>query len=329
MGLLNSILGGADSDETELFFASDLHGSVKAYKKYINSYEYYDVDVLVLGGDLTGKAIVPVVDEGDSWRIEIPGQTKTADTKVEVETIEDQIANGGDYTYRLTESEYDEFRSNDTIIDREYNRLQRKRIKQWVALAEKKLGEKKIYVISGNDDEPFVRELLDDSPVFEMIDDRVSVIEETGQEILGYGFSNPTPWNTPREKGEKELAADLQDLATQVDDWSSAIVNIHVPPKGTHIDDAPKLNDNNEPITRGGQMVTTPTGSQAVRNFIEKHEPMLSLHGHIHESQGNYEFDQTVSLNPGSEYGEGYLNGLIVSLDHEEYSINQVQFTNG
>lgn len=331
MGLLDSFLGGGvDSNETKLFFASDLHGSNKTYKKYLNSFSYYDVDVFVLGGDLTGKAIVPVVDEGDGWRVEIPGQTKTADREAEVEEIETQVANGGNYPYRLDESEYEDFRGDDERIDAEYNRLQKERLAEWTAMAEEKLeGGKTIYAISGNDDEPFVREHLDDSPALEMIDGRVSVVEETGQEILGYGFTNPTPWNTPREKEEDDLAADLQDLAAEVEDWSDAIVNIHVPPMGTHIDDAPKLNENNEPITEGGQMVMTPAGSQAVRDFIEEYEPILGLHGHIHESQGDYEFDRTLSLNPGSEYGEGYLNGLIVSLDGEDNSVKRFQFTNG
>jgi Icc-related predicted phosphoesterase len=331
MGLLDSILGGSTAtNQQDILFASDLHGSNKTYKKYLNAFSYYDVDIFVLGGDLTGKAIVPVVDEGGSWRVEIPGQTKRAETEDDVEQIETQVANGGNYTYRMLESEYEAFREDDEKIDAEYNRLQEERLVKWVEWAEDELPVgKQIYAISGNDDEEFVRRVLDESSAFDMIDGYVSTVEETGQEILGYGYSNPTPWDTPREKEEEELREDLFELAEQVDDWSDAIVNIHVPPNGTHIDDAPKLNENNEPITEGGQMVTTPAGSQAVRDFIEEFEPMLGLHGHIHESQGDYEFDRTLSLNPGSEYGEGYLNGLIITLDGEDNSVERFQFTSG
>lgn len=331
MGLLDSILGGSkDTDETKIFFASDLHGSNKAYKKYLNAFSYYDVDVCILGGDLTGKAIVPVIDEGDGWRVEIPGQTKHAETEEEMKKIETQIANGGNYSYRMEKEDYEAFRGDDERIDAEYNRLQEERLQDWTTWAENKLErDKQIYAISGNDDEEFVRDVLNESSAFNMIDGHTSVIKETGQEILGYGFTNPTPWDTPREKHENELKKDLFELAEEIDDWSDAIVNIHVPPKGTHIDDAPKLNENNEPITEGGQMVTTPVGSSAVREFIEQHEPMLGLHGHIHESQGDFKFDRTVSLNPGSEYGEGYLNGLIVSVDVENDSVERFQFTNG
>ena len=45
-------------------------------------------------------------------------------------------------------------------------------------------------------------------------------------------------------------------------------------------------------------------GSTAVRASIEKHQPLVGLHGHIHESKGFVTLGRTLCLNPGSEYGK-------------------------
>jgi Icc-related predicted phosphoesterase len=63
----------------------------------------------------------------------------------------------------------------------------------------------------------------------------------------------------------------------------------------------------------GGE-VTGPVGSTAVRAAIEEHQPLLSLHGHIHESGGAVRIGRTLAINAGSEYGEGVLRGVLVTV---------------
>lgn len=329
MGLLDSILGnGSDSDDQwKLFFATDLHGSDKCFKKFVNAKSFYDADALVLGGDLTGKAIVPIIDEEDGWRAEYPNQTKHLDGEDAVAETEGQIRNAGNYPLRLTTEEYAEFRADDEMVESEYRRLEAERLSEWVELAEQKLdGDAPIPVIRGNDDEAYIADFLADSDAFAVIDSDV-VRLPTGHEVVGYGWSNPTPWDTPREKPEAEIESDLAAVADQIEDWDRTIANIHCPPSETRIDEAPKLDENLRPVTTGGQVETEPVGSTAVRSFIADHQPLVGLHGHIHESQGEFELGETLCVNPGSEYGEGYLNGVLLTISDDE--IVQHQFTSG
>jgi uncharacterized protein len=52
-----------------------------------------------------------------------------------------------------------------------------------------------------------------------------------------------------------------------------------------------------------------------VREVIEEARPLLSLHGHIHESRGAVRLGKTLSINPGSSYEQGMLQGAVVDLD--------------
>jgi hypothetical protein len=327
MGLLDSILGRDDEsdDQWTLFFASDLHGSDKCFRKFVNAKQFYDADELILGGDLTGKAIVPIVDTGETWRAEYPNQSKTLQSEDAVEETEQQVKNAGNYPLRMDEAEYEAFREDDDRVASAYEELEAERIREWIDVAEDKLDDR-IYVITGNDDGEYVAEYLEDSSAFALVDGSVTRLE-SGHEIFGYGWSNPTPWDTPREKPDDEIRADLDAIGAEVTDWSRAIGNVHCPPHGTRIDEAPKLDDDLRPVTSGGQVEQEPVGSEAVGEFLEERQPLLGLHGHIHESQGEYELGRTLCLNPGSEYGEGYLNGALVTIRDD--AVVRHQFTSG
>lgn len=325
MGLLDSFFDRGTDDQMKLFFATDLHGSEKCFKKFVNAKEFYDADVLVLGGDLTGKAVVPFIHEGNGWRAEYPNQTKTFDEESAVTEAEQQVRNAGNYPIRLDTEAYESFKNDDEQVRNTYERLESERLQRWVNFAEEKLNEQ-IYVIGGNDDQSYVTDHLVESSAFELVDEAVVELP-SGHELLGYGFSNPTPWDTPREKSDSEISKDIYRIGQMVTDWDWTILNIHCPPYETTLDRAPKLDDDLRPVTEGGQVVDEPVGSTAVREFIEGNEPMLGLHGHIHESRGEVHLGDTLCLNSGSEYGEGVLNGAIVTLSEDE--VVQHQFVSG
>ncbi len=141
--------------------------------------------------------------------------------------------------------------------------------------------------------------------------------------MISLSWSNPTPWDTPRECGEEELEKKIDGLASQIEDMKSAIFNFHVPPHGTALDEAPALSKDLVPSV--GKTVSA--GSKAVLNVIRKYQPLLGLHGHIHESRGVQKIGRTVCMNPGSEYTEGILRGVIVFL--EKKKIKDFMFTSG
>jgi Icc-related predicted phosphoesterase len=131
--------------------------------------------------------------------------------------------------------------------------------------------------------------------------------------MINEGHSNPTPWHTYREISEEELLSELTRQIEQVKDVRNAIFNLHVPPYGSKLDEAPLLDANLVPVDGGRTYV--PVGSTAVRKVIETYQPLLGLHGHIHEARGQAQIGRTLCLNPGSTYGEGVLSGYVIALD--------------
>jgi len=168
--------------------------------------------------------------------------------------------------------------------------------------------------MEGNDDPPELHAMLRDSSVLTETEDRLVDLGE-GITMVSYGYSNPTPWHTPRELDDDELERRIDKLAAQVSRPERAIFNLHVPPAHTAIDKAPALDGSLKPIVKGGAVVMQSVGSEGVRRLLAKHEPMLGLHGHIHESRGAVRLGRTLAVNPGSEYGDGMLCGALLEID--------------
>ncbi len=148
--------------------------------------------------------------------------------------------------------------------------------------------------------------------------------------MINNSYSNPTPWNSPRELNEKQLEDKIEKMVSTIEDIPNSIFNLHVPPINSGLDTCPKLDTSvypPKPIMDKGAPVEFGAGSEAVKNAIDKYQPLLGLHGHIHESRGVRKIGRTLCVNPGSEYSEGILRGIIVTLD--EKKIKGYQLTSG
>ena len=173
----------------------------------------------------------------------------------------------------------------------------------------------------GNDDETFTGGVLDEAEV--VVNPDLRVTDMGPFQVLSVGYSNPTPWKSPREMSEEQLDAEIQRLEQDLDPARPLILNLHVPPYDTGLDFAPELRDDLS-IVGGSNPNMVPVGSHAVRSAIDRLQPVLSLHGHIHESRGNVQMGRSVVINPGSEYNSGVLRGVIVRLRQDE--VVSVQF---
>jgi Icc-related predicted phosphoesterase len=163
----------------------------------------------------------------------------------------------------------------------------------------------------------FVDDLLSGSDVVVNPDSRVVELPG-GFPMISVGYSNRTPWDSPRELDEDDLRTVIDQEVAKLDDPHRAIFNLHVPPKNTPIDQAMELDAEFRPVVKGGSPVIAGVGSSAVRDAITTYQPMMSLHGHIHESRGEARIGKTVALNPGSEYSEGVLRGVIITLSQKK-----------
>ena len=310
------------------FYASDIHGSDMLWRKFINAAAFYGAEVLIMGGDIAGKAVLPIVRRSSQYFV--PGFAgERAFTEDELPALQRRIRDLGQYPYRMTEDELAAVQHDRGAIDALFSRIMRETLERWLRLAEERLQGKgvRLYVMLGNDDEPALRKVLAGSSFVVDCEDRAIELDE-GFQMLSCGFANPTPWHSPREMPEEELQRHLEQLAGQLEEPSRSVFNLHVPPIRTPIDTAPVVDENLSPMIRGGSIMMGPAGSQAVRNVIERYQPLIALHGHIHESRGTVKIGKTICINPGSAYGEGVLHGALFELDKRK-GLKRYQLTSG
>jgi Icc-related predicted phosphoesterase len=308
-----------------VFFATDLHGSEMCWRKFLNAAKFYEADVLICGGDMTGKAIIPIVEEDGRFSLTLAGQAQTVGAN-EVGEVEAQVRRRGYYPLRVTPERLAELDQSADTRTHTFQEVMLDGVQRWMDMAKEKLGGSgiRLFVCPGNDDEMEVDDVIRRSDMVELGEGHM--VEVDGFSMISTGWSNHTPWNTHREETEEKLADRIEAMASQVPDSSKAIFNLHCPPYKSGLDEAPAI-DADLKLLHGGRALR-PVGSTAVRAAIEKHQPLLSLHGHIHESKGAIKIGKTLSINPGSAYEEGMLMAAIVNLDAKK-GIKSYQLVNG
>jgi Icc-related predicted phosphoesterase len=298
-----------------LFFATDIHGSETCWRKFLNSGKHYEADVIVLGGDMTGKALIPIVHEGgERWHATLLENRHDLAGEPEVAQFEEAVKRRGYYPFRTTREELSEYEGDPERADRFFHEQMLGTVERWMALADERLEGTEItcFVCPGNDDQFDIDEVIAKARHVQLAEGRV--VDLDGFQMVSTGWSNRTPWQTYREEDEPDLGTRIEYVAVNVTaPPERTIFNLHCPPYGSGLDDAPELTDDMRLKHAGHAPV--PCGSKAVREAIERYQPVLSLHGHIHESRGNTRIGKTLCINPGSSYEQGELLGAVVELD--------------
>ena len=318
---------------TKIFYATDIHGSVPTFNKFINAAEFYKVDVLILGGDITGKLLIPIITEEGGWRATVMDETRHAKDEASLKRLTDLIEYLGFYHVTISPSEMERLQQHQEDVDAIFKEKSHERLREWIEKADSKLkaAPVKCYLTGGNDDDDEDIALLDKHQTDKIVypEGKVVMIDDI-HSMVSFGYSNPTPWDTPREVEDSVLAEMIENVLKGIDDFSNVIFNFHCPPKDCTLDLAPKLDtsyDPPRPVTTAGEAVMVGVGSAAVRAAIEKYQPLLVLTGHIHESRGVVKIGRTTVVNPGSEYGEGILRGIIINIVDKE--VLSYQMTSG
>lgn len=296
---------------------TDVHGSDRCFKKFVNAGKFYKANVLILGGDITGKMIVPIIrQENGTWKSNGFGEEIVIKSSQEFEDTIKMIRDAGAYPYETDRKEFEELQAKPEAVQKLFTKLMVEGVRRWMDLAEERLKGTGIrcFVSPGNDDVFEIDESLNAAKY--VINPEEKVMDIDGEhEMITLGYANRTPWNSPREVDEDVLSQKIEFMASQVKDMSKCIFNLHVPPINTPIDQAPKLDENFKPVIKGGHIEMISAGSSATRKSIEQHKPLIGMHGHIHESKGVVKVGNTPCFNPGSEYSSGILRGLLCQLD--------------
>ncbi|MDA4111315.1 MAG: metallophosphoesterase [Thaumarchaeota archaeon] len=306
--------------KTTIYFVTDVHGSDRCFKKFLNAGKFYQAQVLILGGDITGKMIIPILKLGDgTWTSPGFGQEIKMKSQTELDEVVKSFRDSGAYPYLTEKKEYDELQANPEAVKKLFTRTMVDNVKRWMDLAEERLKGTgiKCFVSPGNDDEFAIDESLNSAKYVVNPEEKVVMVDDE-HEMITLGYANHTPWNSPRETDEDVLEKKIEAMASEVKDMKKTIFNLHVPPINTILDQAPKLDSTLKPVTSGGQLQMTSAGSVATRKMLEKYQPLIGMHGHIHESKGTVKIGKTMCFNPGSEYGSGILKGLLTQLEGEK-----------
>jgi uncharacterized protein len=311
-----------------IFFATDIHGSEVCWRKFLNAGRFHKADVLVMGGDMTGKAMVPIVAKaGGGWRLTLQDQEHVLSTEDELAAMQKRIADRGYYPIVLSEDEMAAWQADPALVEARFHAEMVGNVERWMALADERLKGSGIRcVVSPANDDIF--ELDPIIAAAELVDlGESNTIELDGFAMVSTGWANPTPWNTFRELPEDQLRERIDGLVAGVADKRRAIFNFHAPPYGSNLDNAPKL-DADMRYVSGGQALV-PVGSHAIRDAILEYGPVLSLHGHIHEGRGAVKLGRTLAVNPGSTYEDGVLQAAIVDLDSKKGEVKRYLLING
>jgi Icc-related predicted phosphoesterase len=313
----------------KIFFVTDLHGSEICWKKFLNAGPFYGADLIILGGDVTGKAMVPIVQRANgTWEASLQDHRETLESEEAIVEFEKRVMNRGYYPIRVSDQEYVAMQEDEELVDKRFKEVMLEGTERWIAMAEEKLGGTGIRVIAcpANDDMFEIDDLLTHARVVETGDED-HPIQLGDFTMVSMGWTNPTPWNTFREAEEPELAERIDTALSAATDPETTICNFHAPPYGSKLDNAPALNPDLTYVS-GGQAIR-PVGSTSVRDAIKRFQPFLSLHGHIHESKGAARIGKTLALNPGSSYEEGILQAAVVTIDEKKRKVKNYQLVNG
>lgn len=306
--------------KTRIYFITDVHGSNRCFKKFLNAASFYKADVLILGGDITGKAMTAIVQQPDgSYECVYHDVERRLKSKEEVEEVMKATSDSGFYPCIVSRQEFEELHADPEKVTSLFNSLIVKRVGEWMRLAEERLGRTsvKCFVSPGNDDALAIDTVLNSSSYVVNPEEKVVKLDND-HEMITLGTTNHTPWHSPREVDEQVLGEKIDKLASGTLSMKSAVFNIHVPPINTIIDQAPKVDNSLRVVSRSGRVEMISAGSSACRSAIEKYQPMLGIHGHIHESRGMINIGRTMCANPGSEYVDGVLHGFLADLEGDK-----------
>jgi Icc-related predicted phosphoesterase len=300
-----------------IFYVADIHGSDVCFRKWLNSAGFYGADVLIIGGDLTGKVLLPIypaIGAAEGWMTTWKDREQRLETRREVEELTRAAGNEGTYAYLTTPEEMSEIRASIELERAVFTRLKLAALEEWLALADERLAGRatQAFIMPGNDDPPEIDGILSASRTLRDVQGATTELSP-GIWMASRGESTPTPWNTPRELSDDALGGRVREVVTGLPDGGTTIWNLHMPPRDTGIDRAPRLDERlNVQYDGSGEPIMVPVGSTTIRDLITERQPTVALHGHIHEGRGRYRIGSTNGFNPGSQYQDGVLLGLLL-----------------
>src|SRR5216684_3716162 len=304
------------------YMCSDLHAANRTYRKLLNAIKMnaYEAQVVLIAGDLTGKAIVPIIVQGNGrYAATFLDQDYLVESGTELQNLENSISDIGYYPHVTDQDEVEALKADEAKMKELFRQKMIERVGEWVALAEERIGKSGIqfYMMPGNDDDRGVDEMIARSSYVVNPVGKIIQLDEH-HEMISFDYANPTPWHTPREWSEEEYYERIKTSASQLKQVNRAVFMIHVPPHDSGLDSAPELDKDLRPRVTMGDVLRIPVGSTGVRRALQELQPLVSIHGHVHEAPGQGKIGRTTCFNAGSEANQGILRGFVFDLGKDK-----------
>ncbi|MFN3491594.1 MAG: metallophosphoesterase, partial [Anaerolineales bacterium] len=128
-------------EPTRLFFATDIHGSERTFRKFINAGKFYEVNVIVMGGDIQGKLMIPIIKESNGhYRATVQGRVEHLTTEEELKALTGKLDILGFYHKVMEEDEFKSLQADPKAVEALFNELAKQKMMNWVNLAEERLS---------------------------------------------------------------------------------------------------------------------------------------------------------------------------------------------
>ena len=176
-----------------IFFATDVHGSETCWRKFLNSGKHYKADVIIRGGDMTGKALVPVInDGGGNYHATLLENRETLHGEEETSAFELAVKRRGYYPFRVDPDELSELSQDEARWHALFDEQMLGTVREWMELADEKLAGTGIrcFVCPGNDDQLEVDDVILAAKTVELGEGRV--LEFGGYQMVSSGWANRT-----------------------------------------------------------------------------------------------------------------------------------------
>ena len=194
----------------KIFYAADLHGGETAFRKFTNAGKFYNADLVIFGGDFTGKMVVPIVEKGGVYSCTYYGSTVKVKKVKELPDLERNLRDAGFYPLVISEADLNKLNENDA--ERIIKEKQLEVLKEWVKLADERFAKAEIpcIIIPGSVDDYYLDDVLNSGNHVQNGDGKI--IEVNGYEVVSIGGGKPSVFKNPRERSEEELAAKINPL---------------------------------------------------------------------------------------------------------------------
>jgi len=147
------LFGRAKKRALRIYFATDVHGSDRCFRKFLAAAESYDADVLVLGGDIAGKGLVPIRSHNGSLSAKVRGEPVTV-PRDEEERLRAEINRLGFYSLVAGDRDIARMEAEPAFLEAAFEHAIVEQIHSWCKLAEERLAPTVRCIITPGNDDP-------------------------------------------------------------------------------------------------------------------------------------------------------------------------------